>query len=153
VRVQPVVPGARVHRAISSSGIVPNAVTDNSMVGCARGWWRARVRVGRASGTSTPRTSLKGFDGRTTIGRAVATSVWAALAFLLGSAVPILISVIVPGSWRVEYTALAVAAALAITSVILAKLGHTSIWQTLLRSVFIGLAAIGTSYLVGAALL
>ena len=35
----------------------------------------------------------------------------------------------------------------------LAKLGHTSIWQTLLRSVFIGLAAMGSSYLVGSVLL
>ena len=96
---------------------------------------------------------LEGFDERMTIGGAVATSIWAGLGFLLGAAVPILISVLAPGFWRDEYTVVAVAVALAVTSVVLAKLGHTSIWQTLLRSVFIGLAALGTSYLVGAALL
>ncbi|MBK8445312.1 MAG: VIT1/CCC1 transporter family protein [Micropruina sp.] len=96
---------------------------------------------------------LEGFDERMTLGGAIATSVWAGLAFLLGAAVPIVISVVVPGSWRDEYTVLAVAGALAATSLVLAKLGHTSIWQTLLRSVFIGLAAMGSSYLVGAALL
>jgi VIT1/CCC1 family predicted Fe2+/Mn2+ transporter len=46
-----------------------------------------------------------------------------------------------------------VAVALAITSVVLARMGHTRIWQTLLRSVFIGLAALGSSYLIGSALL
>lgn len=65
---------------------------------------------------------------------------------------PILISVVTPGVWR-DYTWIAVLAALALTSWILARLGHTRIWQTLLRSVFIGLAALGTSYLVGGALL
>ena len=35
----------------------------------------------------------------------------------------------------------------------MASLGHTRIWQTLLRSVFIGLAALGAIHLLGAALL
>ena len=96
---------------------------------------------------------LEGFDHRTTVGGAVARSLWAGLAFMLGAAVPILISVLAPGSWRDEYTAVAVAMALALTSVVLARLGHTTIWQTLLRSIFIGLAAMGSSYLVGVALL
>lgn len=96
---------------------------------------------------------IDGFDERTTIGGAVGVATWAAVAFLIGASVPILISVAAPGVWRDEYTLLAVAGALAITSVVLARLGDTRVWQTLLRSVFIGLAALGSSYLVGSALL
>jgi VIT1/CCC1 family predicted Fe2+/Mn2+ transporter len=96
---------------------------------------------------------IEGFDERTTLGGAIVTSFWAGMAFLLGASVPILISVVAPGGWNDEATAVAVAIALALTSVVLARLGHTRIWQTLLRSVLIGLAALGSSYLVGAALL
>ena len=60
---------------------------------------------------------------------------------------------VTPGAWRDEYTVLAVAAALAITSVVLARLGHTRICQTVLRSVVIGFAALGSSYIVGSLLL
>jgi VIT1/CCC1 family predicted Fe2+/Mn2+ transporter len=96
---------------------------------------------------------VAGFDERTTIGDAITDAVAAALAFLLGAAVPVLISVVTPGEWRDEYTAGAVVVALALTSVVLARLGHTRIWQTLLRSVAIGLAALGGSYLIGSVLL
>lgn len=96
---------------------------------------------------------IDGFANRTTLGAALTPAVWAALAFLLGASVPILISVVTPGAWRDEYTVLAVAAALAITSVVLARLGHTRIWQTVLRSVVIGFAALGSSYIVGSLLL
>ncbi|MFT3860799.1 VIT1/CCC1 transporter family protein [Micropruina sp.] len=96
---------------------------------------------------------IEGFDEPTTISSAIADAFWAGVAFLLGATVPILISIVAPGLWRDSYTAVAVAVALAITSVVLARLGQTRIWQTLLRSVFIGLAALGSSYLVGLALL
>ncbi|MBN9105156.1 MAG: VIT1/CCC1 transporter family protein [Propionibacteriaceae bacterium] len=96
---------------------------------------------------------VEGFDEPITIGDAVTSAVLAALAFLLGAAVPVLISVVTPGEWRDEYTAAAVVVALALTSVLLARLGHTRIWQTLLRSVAIGLAALGGSYLIGSVLL
>lgn len=94
---------------------------------------------------------VDGFTERTTIGNAITAAVAAAVAFLLGAAVPVLISVVTPGDWLDEYTAGAVAVAL--TSIVLAKLGHTRIWQTLLRSIVIGLAALGGSYLVGSVLL
>ena len=54
-------------------------------------------------------------------------------------------------SWRALL--LAVAVALAITSALLAILGHTRIWRTILRSVIIGFAAMASSYVVGALLL
>ena len=96
---------------------------------------------------------IEGFDERTTVAGAIVSAVWAGLGFLLGASVPIAISVVVSGEWRDEYAVMAAAIALALTSVVMAKLGQTRIWQTLLRSVFIGLAALGASYLVGSALL
>ncbi len=84
---------------------------------------------------------------------AISVALGAGVAFLIGATVPILISVITPVTWRDEYTILAVAVALGFTSIILARLGHTRIWQTLARSVFIGLAALGSSYFVGSMLL
>lgn len=96
---------------------------------------------------------IDGFQQRTTLGGAIGVAAWAGFAFLFGAAVPLLISVVTPGVWRDEYTVVAVAIALAITSVLLARLGHTRVWQTLLRSILIGLAALGGSFLVGSLLL
>lgn len=96
---------------------------------------------------------IDGFDKRTTVSGAIRVALGAGVAFLVGAAVPILISVITPVTWRDEYTVLAVAVALGITSIVLARLGHTRIWQTLSRSIFIGLAALGSSYLIGSVLL
>ncbi len=84
---------------------------------------------------------------------AISVALGAGVAFLIGATVPILISVITPVTWRDECTILAVAVALGFTSIILARLGHTRIWQPLARSVFIGLAALGSSYFVGSMLL
>lgn len=97
--------------------------------------------------------SIEGIDERTTVTGAVAAAAWSGIAFLLGASVPVLISIVTPGLWRDSYTVLAVAAALAVTSVVLARLGHTRVWQTLLRSIFIGLAALGSSFLLGSILL
>ncbi len=97
--------------------------------------------------------AIEGFEGRRSFGAVVTPAVWAALAFLLGASVPVLISVVTPGMWRDEYTTVAVAVALAITSALLAILGHTRIWRTILRSVIIGFAAMASSYVVGALLL
>ena len=96
---------------------------------------------------------IDGFDQVTTVVGAIRVALSAGLAFLIGATVPILISVITPVSWRDEYTIVAVAVALGFTSIVLARLGHTRIWQTLARSILIGLAALGSSYLIGSVLL
>lgn len=96
---------------------------------------------------------LDGFDERTTVGDAFIDAYTEAIAFLFGAFIPLLISVLTPGEWRAEYTVAAAAASLVVSSIALARLGHTRIWQTLLRSLVIGLAALGGSYLVGEALL
>jgi VIT1/CCC1 family predicted Fe2+/Mn2+ transporter len=74
---------------------------------------------------------------------------WSGLGFLLGAAVPVLVSLFIPGTWMDEFILLAVVISLAATGLVLARLGHTRVWATLLRSVLIGLASLGVSYLVG----
>ena len=96
---------------------------------------------------------IDGFEGRSSFGSVLTPAVWSAFAFLLGASVPVLISVVTPGVWRDEYTTVAVAVALAITSALLAILGHIRIWRTILRSVIIGFAAMASSYVVGSLLL
>nr|WP_300148277.1 VIT1/CCC1 transporter family protein [Propionicimonas sp.] len=71
------------------------------------------------------------------------------LGFLFGSAVPVLVSLLLPGPWLDEFLLLAVAISLVGTGLVLARLGHSRVVATLLRSVLIGLASLGLSYLVG----
>lgn len=75
------------------------------------------------------------------------------LAFLLGSLIPMLVAYLTPGEWLDEFTLLAVALALAGTGLLLAVLDGTRVWRTLLRSVLIGLASLGASYLLAGWLL
>jgi VIT1/CCC1 family predicted Fe2+/Mn2+ transporter len=71
------------------------------------------------------------------------------LGFLLGAAVPVLVSLLLPGVWLDEFILIAVVVSLTATGLALARLGHSRVWATLLRSVLIGLASLGLSYLVG----
>lgn len=69
------------------------------------------------------------------------------LSFLLGALVPILIAYITPGPGLDGLTVVAVTTSLLVTSIILARLGGTRVWPTLARSLLVGLAALGASYL------
>jgi VIT1/CCC1 family predicted Fe2+/Mn2+ transporter len=74
---------------------------------------------------------------------------WSGLGFLLGAAVPVLVSLLIPGAWMDEFILLAVVVSLGATGLVLSRLGQTRVLGTLLRSVLIGLASLGMSYLVG----
>jgi VIT1/CCC1 family predicted Fe2+/Mn2+ transporter len=76
-------------------------------------------------------------------------AVWSGFGFLLGAAVPVLVALLIPGQWLDEFILIAVVVSLAVTGLVLARLGQTRVWATLLRSVLIGLASLGVSYLVG----
>lgn len=69
-------------------------------------------------------------------------------AYLLGATVPLLVAYLWPGPWLDRYTLAAVVVSLSVTAVILARLGGTKVVQTLLRSLLIGSASLGASYLV-----
>lgn len=75
-----------------------------------------------------------------------------AISFLFGAMVTVLIALLVPEVWVEEYIFVGVAVSLTVTAVILSRLSGTRIWSTILRSLFIGVAALGTSVLVGSLL-
>lgn len=79
----------------------------------------------------------------------VVAALWAGLAFLTGAALPVLATLLVPFQWRTEWTLLAAGASLAVTSVILARRGHSNVALTVVRSLVIGLTTLGLSYAVG----
>lgn len=75
-----------------------------------------------------------------------------AAAFMLGALATVLIAALVPREWVEEYILVGVALSLTVTAVVLARLSGTHIWSTMLRSLFIGAAALGTSIMVGSLL-
>lgn len=79
----------------------------------------------------------------------VRTGVGSAIAYALGAAIPLLITVFVP--YRIETWAIATAAlvSLVVTSVIGARTGHMSVIRTLVRTLAVGVGTLLVSYLVG----
>lgn len=79
----------------------------------------------------------------------VYTGVGSALAYGVGAAIPLLITLLVP--YRIEKWAVAAAVmvALIVTSVVGARTGQTSVRHTLLRTLAVGAGTILLSYLVG----
>lgn len=76
----------------------------------------------------------------------------AAASFMFGAMVTVLIALFVPEVWVEEYIFVGAALSLTATAIILSRLSGTRIWSTIMRSLFIGLAALGTSVLVGSLL-
>lgn len=75
---------------------------------------------------------------------------FAGIAFLTGAAVPVAIADFFPGPWLWEYTLLAAVTSLTITSIVLARLGQTQVWRTIVRSLLVGAASLGLTALMGA---
>lgn len=71
------------------------------------------------------------------------------VAFAVGSLFPVLVTFLLPITWRVSYTMIVATVSLVVTSVVLSRLGHSNIWFTILRSVAIGLSTLGLTYLLG----
>jgi VIT1/CCC1 family predicted Fe2+/Mn2+ transporter len=79
----------------------------------------------------------------------VRTGVGSALAYAIGAAIPLLITLFVP--YRIEKWAIAAAVMLSliVTSVVGARTGHTSVRRTLLRTLVVGAGTMLLSYFVG----
>jgi vacuolar iron transporter family protein len=71
-------------------------------------------------------------------------------AFLLGGTVPVAMAYFFPGPWLWEYTLVAAIASLTVTSIVLARLGKTRVWQTILRSLMVGATSLGLTALLAA---
>ena len=75
---------------------------------------------------------------------------FAGIAFLAGAAVPVAIAYLFPGPWLWESTLAAAIASLTVTSIVLARLGQTQVWRTIVRSLLVGAASLGLTALVAA---
>jgi len=71
-------------------------------------------------------------------------------AFVIGSLLPLLTILLVPGAFRIPATVVAVAVALFLTGLISAKLGDANIRLAILRNVGGGLLAMAITYGIGA---
>ncbi len=94
-----------------------------------------------------------GIRALTARGYPMRAALWSALAFLFGATVPLVVAYFVPDRLLDEFTLIAVVISLGITGALLAVLGRTEIWWTLLRSVVIGLSSLGASYVLASWLL
>ena len=100
---------------------------------------RARTRLEISFGTTQPVT------------QAVAAweSLDAALAFIVGSTIPLLISIFMPGRIDLWATIAVVVGSLTLTSIAAARHHGASVWRTVVRSVAVGIASVSVSYLAG----
>ena len=62
----------------------------------------------------------------------------AGAAFMIGAAVPLVVSTTAPAGWRIPLTVLAVVVALSGTATMVARLGGMRVGRTVLRTVTIG---------------
>ncbi len=87
---------------------------------------------------------------------AAAAPIWsgvsAAIAFMLGASIPLLITWLVPVQIEDTVIVVAVIASLVVTSIIAAKAGHLVLRKVLLRSLVVGVGTMAVSYLAGLAL-
>lgn len=76
----------------------------------------------------------------------------AAIAFIIGSLLPLLISAFLPRRIDAWATVLVVVASLTVTSVVAARHNGTPVWRTVLRSVAVGVASLTVSSIAGSVL-
>jgi vacuolar iron transporter family protein len=84
-----------------------------------------------------------------TLGETVRAGIGSAIAYLLGAAVPLVVTVAVPVSLESSLILAAVVVSLIVTSAIGARTGRTNLSRTLVRALAVGLGTMGISYLVG----
>jgi VIT1/CCC1 family predicted Fe2+/Mn2+ transporter len=71
------------------------------------------------------------------------------IAFTVGALLPLLAIVIPPAGWRLPVTVIAVTAALSLTGIVSARLGHASVIPAVVRNVSVGLLAMTVTFGVG----
>jgi VIT1/CCC1 family predicted Fe2+/Mn2+ transporter len=82
-------------------------------------------------------------------GDTIRAGVGSAVAYLLGAAVPLIVTLAVPAAVEGSLILAAVVLSLIVTSVVGARTGHTPLLRTLVRSLVVGLGTLGVSYLIG----
>jgi VIT1/CCC1 family predicted Fe2+/Mn2+ transporter len=79
----------------------------------------------------------------------VRAGIGSAIAYLLGAAIPLIVTLAVPVAVEGSLILAAVVLSLIMTSVLGARTGHTPLLRTLVRSLIVGLGTLGISYLIG----
>jgi VIT1/CCC1 family predicted Fe2+/Mn2+ transporter len=79
----------------------------------------------------------------------VRAGIGSAIAYLLGAAIPLIITVVVPVAAESSLILVAVVASLIVTSSIGARTGHMNLTRALARALAVGLGTLGVSYLAG----
>ena len=79
----------------------------------------------------------------------IRAGIGSAIAYLAGAAIPLIVTVSVPVAVESSVILAAVVLSLIVTSTVGALTGHTTLGRTLLRALFVGLATLAVSYLVG----
>jgi vacuolar iron transporter family protein len=79
----------------------------------------------------------------------VRAGIGSAIAYVLGAAIPLTVTVLVPVAVESSLILAAVVVSLIVTSGIGARTGHTNLTRTLIRTLTVGLATMAVSYLVG----
>jgi VIT1/CCC1 family predicted Fe2+/Mn2+ transporter len=79
----------------------------------------------------------------------IRAGIGSAIAYLLGAAIPLIVTLAVPVAVEGSLILAAVVLSLIVTSVLGARTGHTPLVRTLVRSLVVGLGTLGVSYLIG----
>jgi VIT1/CCC1 family predicted Fe2+/Mn2+ transporter len=79
----------------------------------------------------------------------IRVGIGSAIAYLLGAAVPLIVTLAVPVAVEGSLILAAVVLSLIVSSVVGARTGHTPLLRTLVRSLTVGLGTLGVSYLIG----
>jgi vacuolar iron transporter family protein len=79
----------------------------------------------------------------------IRAGVGSAIAYLLGAAIPLIVTLAVPVAVEGLLILAAVVLSLIVTSVLGARTGHTPLLHTLVRSLIVGLVTLGVGYLIG----
>jgi VIT1/CCC1 family predicted Fe2+/Mn2+ transporter len=82
----------------------------------------------------------------------VVEGIGAAIAFMTGSVIPLLVAILAPGAIEGWVIVVAVVVSLTVTSYVAARSGSLSLVRTLLRSLAVGVGTVAVGYLAGAIL-
>lgn len=93
-----------------------------------------------------------GLEEITTAAAALWAGVETTIAFMIGAAIPLLITYFAPVAIETWAIMAAVVTSLVLTSLVAAGVGKLSVIRTLVRSLIVGLGTMGVSYLAGLAL-
>ena len=80
---------------------------------------------------------------------AIVAGIGASIAYLIGAAIPLLITIFLASDVEAWAILLAVAVSLVVTSVVGARAGHMHVGRTVARTLVVGFGTLTTSYLLG----